>query len=256
VALSALFRKKHDRMKEINLLLVYLSLPAIAFFTLLSLFRNTLPHWTGPVFICLIILGSEWLSDLYEKHRTKVFRIILIANVLFIGILVAGTIQIRYGTILPAEKNSDPTNLGHSDFTLDMYGWKQAKIKFSQFLIREKIPDNDTRGVKIIENKWFPAAHLDFYIAHPLNIDIIVPGNIGAIHKYYWINKTRHIAPGDRVYFITSSQHYFAPEEFMHYFTTIIPRDTIPIERNGVTVKNLFIFELTGLKTDSIAQFQ
>jgi len=254
LALLAVFRKKREKIKDINLLLVYLSLPMILVFTLLSLFRNTLPHWTGPVFICLIILSSEWLSELYEKHRKKVFNTVLISNVLFILVLMTGTIQIRYGTILPAEKNSGPTNLGHNDFTLDMYGWKQAKSKFSQFLIEEKKRTNDTKKVKLIENKWFPAAHLDFYIAHPLNIDLIVLGNIEAIHKYYWINKTRHITPEDRVYFITSSQHYFPPEGFLNYFTRIIPKDTIPIRRAGVTVKNLFIFEMVGLKTDSIPE--
>jgi hypothetical protein len=252
LALVALFREKRDKIKDVNILMVYLSLPMITVFIVLSLFRNTLPHWTGPVFICLIILGSEWLSGLYENHRKTVFNTILITNVLFILVLIAGTIQIRYGTILPSDKNSDPTNLGHNDFTLDMYGWKQAKSKFSEFLLQEEKRTNDDKKVKLIENKWFPAAHLDFYIAHPLNIDLIVPGNIEAIHKYYWINKTRHLTKEDRVYFITSSQHYFPPEGFLNYFTGIIPKDTIQIGRNGVIVKNLFIFEMVGLKTDTI----
>jgi hypothetical protein len=254
LALSELLRKKREKLSDLHLLLVYLSLPMILLFTFISLFRNTLPHWTGPVFICLIILGSEWLSDLYEKQSKKVFNTILSANILFILILVAGTIQIRYGIIFPAERSSDPTNLGNNDFTLDMYGWKQAKSKFSQFLLKEKINNRDVKNVKLIENKWFPAAHIDFYIAHPLNIDLIALGNIEAIHKYYWINKTRNITSDDRIYFISSSQHYYDPEGFSNLFSGIIPKDTIPIIRNGVTVKNLFIFEMVGLKTDSIAQ--
>lgn len=256
LALLATFRKTIKKIDDLSLLLVYLSLPLILIFTFFSLFRSTFPHWTGPVFICLIILSSEWLSDLYEKHRKGVSNTLLAANLLLFLVVVAGTIQIRTGTILPADKNPDPTELGRKDITLDMYGWKQAKTKFLQFLQKEKIKDPGATDIKIISDKWFPAAHLDFYIAHPLNIDLIVFGNIEAAHKYYWINKTRHISPMDRAYFITSSQHYLDPGKLSGYFSGIIPRDTIPILRNGTRVKNLFIYEMTGLKTDSITKFR
>jgi Dolichyl-phosphate-mannose-protein mannosyltransferase len=256
LALVAVFRRKWDKIMDSEWLLIYLSLPLILIFTLLSVFKGILPHWTGPAFICLIILSSEWLSVLYEKRRNPVFNTILIANLLFILTVTAGTIQTRFGMILPADKNSDPKEIGRKDFTLDMYGWRQAKAKFSQFLQREKEKSRDNKKIKIISNKWFPAAHLDFYIAHPLNIDLIVLGNIEAAHKYYWINKFRHISPDDKVYFINSSQHYFPAEGFSDFFTGIIPRDTIHIKRNGMTVNNLFIFEMTGFKTDSIPEIR
>ncbi len=256
LALAAVFRKRKEKIKDVKMLLIYLSLPLILIFTLFSLFKSTLPHWSGPAFICLIILSSEWLSGLYARRRRRVINTLLAANLLFIVILIAGTVQVKYGGILPADNESDPSRLGSKDITLDMYGWKQARVKFISFLQEEQKRNGDDRKVKIISDKWFPAAHIDFYIAHPLKIDLLVFGDLAAAHKYFWINKTRKISPDDRIYFITSSQHYFDPGKLSDYFSGIIPRDTIPIIRSGTRVENLFIYEMTGLKSDSIAKFR
>ena len=126
-----------------------------------------------------------------------------------------------------------------------MYGWHQAGIKFQQFLKNEGIEQKDYDKVKIISNNWFPAAHIDFYIAHPLNIDLFVSGTLGETHKYFWINKTRKKNTGDKIFYITSSQFYKDPEGLAGKYNRLVPRDTIQIKRNGQTVKNLFIFEMS-----------
>lgn len=253
LALISIFRKKKAKISDLNLLLISLSLPMILIFTIFSAISNSvLPHWTGPVFICLIILSSEWLSGLYSTKRKRVINTILYSNLLFLFFLIAGTIQVNYGSILPADRNSDASSLGHADYTLDMFGWNQAAIGFRQFLSRENIPAKEYYNVKIVTSEWFPAAHLDFYIAHPLKIDVLVPRNIGAAHKYYWINKTRSIQPGNKIFFITSSQHFFSPEDFKSNFLSYVPRDTIHILRNGIVVKNLFIYEMKGFRADSV----
>ncbi len=252
LALIAVFRNRKKIITDLSLVLIYLALPLILIFSVFSLFRSALPHWTGPAFICLIILSSDWLSDLYTRKGKRVIITILSSNLLFLGILVAGTLQINYGCILPVEKSSDPTRLGHNDFTLDMFGWKQAGIKFRQFLSKENIPPEDYENVKIISDEWFPAAHLDFYVAHPLKIDVLVPTNLRAAHKYYWINRTRHIQSGNKIFFITTSQHFFSPDGFKSIFSGITPKDTMHIDRNGVLVKNLFIYEMEGFKIDSL----
>jgi len=254
LALIQMFRKKKEEKKQLNSVLLWLALPMILAFNVLSLFRSALPHWTGPAFICLIIPAGSWLSDLYDRKRKRAINTLLFSNLLFIMVIIAGTIQVRYGTILPGDKSHDPIKLGKNDFTLDMYGWRQAGEKFSRFLEKEKITETEHKNVKIISNKWFPAAHLDFYVAHPLNIDLLVPSKLEAAHKYYWINKKRRIGPDDRVYFITSSQQYFSPDGFGPLFNEIIPKDTLRIFRSGVVVKNLFIFEMKGYKPDTINQ--
>ena len=244
LTLVSLYRKRRIGISGTDKLLLYLSVPLILVFTLSSLFKDTLPHWTGPAFIGLIILSSKWLSEKLPINRKKVINTLLGANVLLVLAVLLGVIQINYGVLYPPKKGEDPRKLGTDDVSLDMYGWHQAGVKFQQFLKKEGIEEKDYDKVKIISNNWFPAANMDFYIAHPLKIDLLVSGKLQQTHKYYWINKTRKIHAGDKFFYITSSQYYCDPEKLIGKFSRIVPRDTIQIKRNGNTVKNLFIFEM------------
>ncbi len=163
---------------------------------------------------------------------------------LVVLLLIIAPLQINYGLFYSSPEGSDPRKVGENDITLDMYGWKQSKIKFQEFLKKEGIDEEDHKKVKIISDKWFPAAHLDFYIANPLKIDLLVAGTIGNAHKYYWINQKRKINPGDKIYYITTSQYFHDTMELNNKFSKIIPKDTIEIKRNRKTVKNLFIYEM------------
>ena len=53
-----------------------------------------------------------------------------------------------------------------------------AGLNFSSFLRKKGLKKKIINKVKIISNKWFPAAHLDFYVAHPLKIDLLVYGTL------------------------------------------------------------------------------
>ncbi len=231
-----------------NILLLYLSLPLIFVFTLFSLFRDTLPHWSGPAFICLIILSSEWLNEKLDIHPKRVLRTIIGANSLIFIVLVLAFLQINYGLFYSPPGNQEKKNFGENDVSLDMYGWKQASVKFQEFLNKEGIQKKDYQQIKIISDKWFPAAHIDFYIAHPLNIDLLVSGNLDDAHKYFWINKKRSVNPGDKIYYLTTSHQYTDPEKLIWKFTPrisgITPKDTIEIKRNGKTVYDIFIYQI------------
>ena len=252
LTLISLYKKRRSGISGADKLLLYLSLPLILIFTLFSLFKNTLPHWTGPAYIGLIILSSEWLSEILPINRKMVSNTLLGANALVFLTILLGFIQINYGILYPPNRNEDPKQLGTNDVTLDMYGWHQASLKFQQFLKKEGIEEKDYNKVKIISNKWFPGANMDFYIAHPLKIELLVSGTLEQMHKYFWINKTRKINSGDKVFYITSSQYFNEPEKLACNLGRIIPRDTLQIIRNGKTVKNLFIYQMmdSWLKPD------
>ncbi len=249
LTLISLFKKRKNGLSATDKLLLYLSLPLILIFTLSSMFKDTLPHWTGPSFIGLIILSSEWLREKLTVSRKKVINTLIVANALIVLTLFLGIIQINYGLLYPPSRVEGPKDLGTKDITLDMYGWHQAGLKFQQFLKKEGIEDRDFDKVKIISNNWFPAANMDFYIAHPLKIDLLVSGTLEKTHKYYWINKTRQIKEGDKIFYITSSQYFNAPEKLPVKVDRIVPMDTIQIERNGQPVKNLFVYELMNSAT-------
>jgi hypothetical protein len=238
-------------IKETDLFLLYSGIPLILAFTVISLFRSTLPHWTGPAFICLIILSSEYLADLYNRKKVKVRNILISASCIYIFVLIFGTLQINFG-IIKSKAGSESAYAGKNDFTLDMYGWKQAREKFTKFLEKEGIPDTEHQQLAIVSDNWYPAAHLDYYIAHPLNIRLNALGPIGRIHKYYWINKTRKLNKTDRIFYITDSRNYHDPGVIASYFSEIIPKDTLNIVRNNKTVKYIYIYDMVGFKPDSI----
>jgi len=240
----SLLKNKTERSASINSLLLFLSIPLILVFFFFSIFKPTLPHWTGPAFITLLMIGSEYLSGLYYKSKKKLFSLLIISNSLFVIVISIGTLQINHEIIQVNDIQTDKTKIGKNDVTLDMYGWRQAGEKFSQFLERKNLNNPDSiKKIKIISNHWFPAAHLDYYIATPLKIDLIALGSLEAIHKYYWINQIRE-TDANRYFFITSSQQYFEPENYSEYFGKITASDTLRITRKGRVVKNLFIYEM------------
>lgn len=251
VAFFAQFKNIKDGIRQEKILLLYLFIPLVVIFTFISLFRTTLPHWTGPAFICILILSSEYLDHLYDKGKKKVKSIIGASLALFCVVLIAGTLQIRLGFIRMNSGSESSTRLGKDDISLDMYGWSQLRGKLTDLLEWDRISLNDQKNIVILSDGWFPAAHLDYYIAKPLNIRLLAIGDIGRIHKYYWIDRYRGLKSSDRVFYITDSRNFGDPEKFREYFSGISARDSIAITRNNRTVKYAFIYELTGIKSGS-----
>jgi hypothetical protein len=252
ITVFSFFRKKRKPDNK-EILLLLLSLPLIIMFILFSLFQKTLPHWSGPAFIGLIILSSEWLAERTLNKPRSVLLILLSSNLLVLSILFLAPLQIKYGLLWHPRAIQDPKKTGSDDHTLEMYGWKQTRIKFQELLAKKGIGENDYDRVKIISNKWFPAAHLDYYIAHPLNMELLVYGSLDQVHKYYWINKKRDKNSADFIYFITTSLQYHDPETMVSDPRQIVSRDTISIQRNGTVAKNIFIYGLEGpVKNESL----
>jgi hypothetical protein len=130
-----------------------------------------------------------------------------------------------------------------------MVGWEQAGKQFARIynddLQEKRMKDNAV----IIANKWFPAAHIDYYIATSLGIDLFVYNSLNEIHKYAWINKKRGEAPiGCNAYFITTSLHFKDPNElYQNDFETIATPDTITIYRANRPVKEVYIYRMYNL---------
>jgi hypothetical protein len=238
LAIAGLARKEQFLERKMTGFLLLVSLPLIITFLLISLFRGTLPHWSAPGYLGLILLTAAFIDNQQNKnHIINYIPVRLQLSLLFLLIvMILGTGQIKAGWLYQ-DASDDPTRLGRNDVSLDMYGWRQLAESYN------------SDGLPIISHRWFPAANLDYYVAYPKGIKLFAIGDLSAIHKYAWINKERGgLQPGMDAIYITLSRDYKDPnEQFSSYFEKIIPLDTIHIERSGQHVENVFIYKMKGL---------
>jgi hypothetical protein len=248
-ALIAVWKNKINISLPVKRLLLLLSLPLIVLLLFISLFRDTLPHWSGPAFLSLILLTACYLTETVQDLNVnfKLPKLVVISCVFIIIISFTGIGLINYypGTI----GNNKEELLGKGDVTLDMYDWDFFKNEFEKIYDKD-IQSRKTKTTFIINNKWFPGAHIDNYIAQPLHLDFIAIGKLEDIHTYEWLNKYRKkIKIGDDAYFITVSTNYMDPkEQYNIFFEKINPPIIIKQFRNKKPVRNMFVYFLEGYK--------
>ena len=197
-------------------LLMFQALPFIATFVFFSLFRETLPHWSAPGYYPLILFCAASVSG------GKAGRAIKVSPVVLTVIVAIAVFQVKTGfiplthtaAVQNTVKNDSWAELGRKDFTLDMYGWKQLGEHFSRVMQEQEMLYRQRNGEEgmppqsaILANRWFPAAHLDYYVARPNGIVVKTKGPLERTHKYEQITEKRGgIAPGEPFYYIESSR--------------------------------------------------
>ncbi|HCW07412.1 MAG TPA: hypothetical protein DGG95_08630 [Cytophagales bacterium] len=241
IALMALFKKRIFLAPENLVVLLSVTIPLWLVFTSFSLFRSTLPHWTAPAFIPLILIAASFWSNQPERK----FFWIKFPSLFLAGLLVIALWLINYSP-LQIGKKSTANNFGEDDFTQDMYGWNQIAEGFKKVAEREESNGTMPHEAAIISNKWFPGAHIDFYVAQPIHKKLFLLGEMNDIHKYAWINKKRgDLILGEDYYHIAVSNLYHDPNQlFGNYFESIEPIDTLRITRGGETMRYAFIYRL------------
>lgn len=231
--LIAFFKNKFLFKKDIVFLFLCCSLPLILTTIYLSLYKNTLPHWSGISYLTLLPLIAVYLS------QKKVVKGLVIAIVSFSFLMVVALLVINKGYLLSKPVEVEEKALGKKDVLLDMYGWKQVSIEISKVL-----EEKELKGLPIVSNKWYPASHIHYYIARPSNIDVYGVGELSDIHKYYWINKQKKHSL-DSVLYITDSRNYKDPEViYSNEYKKIDLLAVFPVKRGGYTVKNFFLYVL------------
>ena len=254
MALIAFYKNKVRINSEYKKILLLNSMPIWLIFTSFSFFRQTLPHWTGPAFTSLLILAAVYLSDKTEKlslTKNKIIfpKIIRSSIFLLCSLLFLAWLLINYypGTIGKTETIS---KYGDTDFTLDMYGWKQVKQGFEEIIKRDVRQYDMPLSAPIISPKYFPGTEIDYYVAQPLGKKLLQLGSLNDIHKYAWINEIRGgLKVGENAYMISTSNLYKDPCAYYEaYFDEISPSDTIEIKRSGALAYYAFVYKMKGYK--------
>lgn len=246
IAVVAAFRKRLPVDLQIKRLTLLTALPMIGLFLYFSIVRPTLPHWSAPAYNLLIPLSAVWLSTLDGK---KAKRTVSAALSLLALTLILGVAEIKTGFV-PLDHQTEATKLGKDDPTLDVYGWRQAGEKFAEIYRQEVANGNMQPDDPIIGHKWFPTASFHYYAARPLGINMLGYGSLQDIHKYMWINNIENGFEKGRNYWYLADSHFMLdPEDIYQYtnFLNINQIAIIPIERNGKTVRNIFVYECESL---------
>jgi 4-amino-4-deoxy-L-arabinose transferase-like glycosyltransferase len=247
IALVGIARMKINLPSRYVSLFLLLGLPLIGILLLVSLFNETLPHWSGPAYISILLLTAGYFAA-REPSSRLIPTGILVANLFFLGIVVVGIPVIRY---IPARLgDGEQRMLGKGDVTLDMVGWDRFSRRFDSLYRVDVSRGLMKKDAFIISDFWYPAAHLDYYLARPNHIPFMAIGGITDIHQYAWLNVTRPaIMPGSDAYFIFPSNYYGPPKpQLRSYFDQVDDSVLFTQERTGVRVRNFVIYRLHGYR--------
>jgi hypothetical protein len=244
IALIALYKKKSFIERNYSRILLWMTIPLWLVFTSFSIFRSTLPHWTSPAFISLILIAAAYWSE-KDSDQKSIFFWIKFPAFFLVTLMFVALDLINYSPFQLGKKSS-VSNFGEDDFTQDLYGWNQIGVSFKSIAEREEKKGNMPSGAGIVSFKWFPGAHLDFYAARPAKRNLFLMGEMNDIHKYAWINWQRGgLTRGNDYYHIAVSNVYRDPNElFANYFEKIEPMETIEIKRAGKTMRYVFFYRL------------
>jgi hypothetical protein len=228
------FKKLSEKSK---MLLLFFSIPLILLVFLLSLFKETLPHWSGPSYLSLILLGvigiedsSRWSSKLGFWLRSSGITIFVLLS---LGILLIFFYPGTFG------KKANARTYGQQDFTLDMYGWRQTG-----FEVAKKIKALQWSHLPIYADNWFPASQIDEYICKKSGNKLYGVGDVKRIHHYAWVNVERGGMPiGDTALYIGVSNFPTDPQKvYAKYFNKIVCIDSVPQYRMGKISRYFHLF--------------
>lgn len=224
------------------LLLICLSIPMIGLFWGVSLFNSTLPHWSGPAYIALIILSGAFIA---EKQSKKYLH--KLVNISFILISIASLGIVWLAKAAPFNLGSkNEASYGEYCPTLDISGWQNFAEQFNRLYQKDVEQSTMPKQAPIIINKWFPACQIELYVSQKTKQPVISWGKLEDIHKFAWLNKDRPtLEVGQSAYCIVPSNVPLdVNQTYGAYFKEINKPDTIPQMRGGKPVRYFYVYRL------------
>ena len=241
------YRKQKFSLSPVNRLLLFLGLPLIIIVTLLSLFNPILPHWSGLGFMTLQFLAASYLDNKFNSTN----YIPLFIRYALALVVVSATIGILFINFYPGTLGSKKVNeTGSGDFTLDLYGWQQAADEFGKWMKQVRPPNSLPANNTIVCNKWFPAAHIDYYIARKYNMQVIGTGTVNDLHQYVFLNHHKNdLKKGDSaICIIPSNYSVNLSSTYLNYFNSAQLIHIILSKRMHTIVRYFKVYLLSGYR--------
>lgn len=244
-----LLKNKQLFKPAVQKLLLLTGLPVIILVSLISLFNSVLPHWSGPGFMTLSFIAAAYLDASNNTVRMPAILKSSLLPIIFTVIIAITLISFCPGTI--GSKKND--NYGSGDFTLDMSGWKDFANQYKHWM--QQRGNNEIENLKIVCNKWFPAAHIEYYIAQPMQTRVIGVGSLNDLHNFAWLNKTQiDLKNGENALCIIPSNYNIDIDKiFGNTFSSITKLYVFTAKRNGKTTRFFSLYFLKNyIKNDEV----
>ncbi len=223
-------------------LFLFISMPLLVTFMGVSLISDSLPHWTGPAYLSLLPMAAA--GAMRSANPIRFLNWTKAGWWLLQGIMA---LIVIYAIWFPGSMGDQKMNTrGSGDLTLDFTGWKAWKLPLSDALQQDTIIGKHPNDVWLLSGFHFPAAQIEFYHAHPLNLRTKVVGEFNSIHNFYYTNQILgELAPGDNaVWMDITNYDRKLPDALKLAFNRTGETIWIPQIRNGATVRYLRITPL------------
>lgn len=230
-------------------LLLWCSLPIILCTTLVSLIRDTLPHWSGPGFLGLMLIGAAWSETPLPPDTNPLPRKLLIGStVLILFVFTAGAVLIRCypGTMSPTPF----PRTGSGDATLDITGWDQLLPAFESIRNKDVAEGRMRPDAPLVVHKWFPGSHMYYHVAYPLGMRTVGVGRLEDLHQFAWLNRLYgQVQAGSDAWYITPSNNFSDPAElYAGQFERFEKAGCITQRRNGLVARYWFVYRLKNAR--------
>lgn len=247
-ALVYFLRKKNRGNDSRRFILLLSGLPIILVFLIVSLFRDTLPHWSGPGYLTLIPLAALWL----RSHTTKRMPKQLKASLAFLLLLLSiSSVQILTGFVKWPGESNDFFRKGEKDISLELYGWRTLTKEFRTIAEQYESEGIMKPNTPIVSYRWFPAANLEYYAARPTGRYVLATGGLNSIHQYAFVNQQHGgFVLNTDAWYITSSRDFMPPAALKPlYYNNVSAPDTITVTRGSKPAYYFFVYRLKNLQT-------
>lgn len=237
------YERKRFLTSSLNRIFFTTGLPIIIIVTLLALFNPVLPHWSGPGFVTLSFPAAAYLDKIITAGNTRLPAVLKSSLALILVAVVGGTFLIQFypGTLGSVNEK----DYGSGDFTLDLSGWKNFELQYSAWLHQQK-NSSEYGHLKIVCNKWFPASHIEYYIAEPINTIVVGVGSLEDLHNFAWLNQERtDLQKGENALcFVPSNYSTDVTESYKNSFSSIEKLHIFTEKRNGKTSRFFTLYLL------------
>ncbi|KAA0993343.1 ArnT family glycosyltransferase [Dyadobacter aurulentus] len=225
------------------LLLLGIGCPIILATAMVSLFRPTLPHWSGPGYLAIMLLSAIYISHSVSE-QPRYINLTKASVALILVVFVAGTLVILYFPGALSDKSAPHT--GKNDATLDMYHWEDLQAGFEILRDRDIADRNMSAAAPVVVYKWFPGAHIYYYAAYPMKMRVRAVGKVHDLHKFQWMNGMSANCPaGSDAYYITPSNDFTDPQTiFQDHFRRIEKSGTVTQRRSGKIARRWYVYRL------------